>query len=60
MFFKVFKLILCKKTCFLSVFVTHLVSGLSFSPIVSLNGPIIKFFNFGQRVLQLFRECVAT
>ena len=58
--FKGFQVDFMWKTWFLGVFTTHFASGLSHSPVVSLNGPIIKFFNFGQRVLWLSRECVVT
>ena len=52
-FSKFFKLILCEKKCLLGVFATHFASGISPSLVVSLNGPILKFFNFEQRVSQL-------
>ena len=55
-FSKFFKLFLCTKTCFLGVFVTHFTCKLSWE----LNGPILKFFSFTQRVSRLFRGCFAS
>ena len=60
MFFKVFQVDFVWKTCFLSVFATHLASRLCPNLVTSLNGQIIKFFNFEQRLLRLSHECVAT
>ena len=56
MFFKVFKIVFVWKTCFLGVFVTHFMCKLSWE----LNGPILKFFSFTQRVLRLFCDCFAS
>ena len=44
------------KTCFLSVFMTYFMCKLSWE----LNGPILKFFSFTQRVSWLFRDCFAS
>ena len=52
-FFKVFQIVFVWKTCFLGVFVTYFMCKLSWE----LNHPILKFFNFGQRVSRLFRGC---
>ena len=56
MFFKVFQVVFVWKTCFPSVFVTHFMCKLNWE----LNDPILKFFNFTQRVSQLFRSCFAS
>ena len=56
MFFKVFQIVFVWKTCFLGVFVTHFTCKLSWE----LNGPILKFFSFTQRVSQLFHGCFAS
>ena len=51
-FSKFFKLFLCEKHVFLGVIVTYFMCKLN----RKLEGSILKFFNFGQRVLWLFRE----
>ena len=56
MFFKVFQIVFVWKTCFLGVFVTHFMCKLSWE----LNGQILKFFSFTQRVSWLFRYCFAS
>ena len=56
MFFKVFQVVFVWKTCFLGVFVTHFICKLSWE----LNGPILKFFSFTQKVSRLFRDCLAS
>ena len=56
MFFKVFQIVFVWKTCFLDVFVTHFTCKLSWK----LNGQILKFFSFTQRVSRLFRGCFAS
>ena len=52
MFLKVLQVVFVWKTCFLGVFVTHFMCKFNWE----LNCPNLKFFNFGQRVSQLFRE----
>ena len=44
------------KTCFLGVFVTYFMCKLS----CELNGQILKFFNFEQRVSRLLHDCFAS
>ena len=56
MFFKVFQIVFVWKTCFLGVFVTYFMCKLSYE----LNGQILKFFSFGQRVSWLFHGCFAS
>ena len=51
-----FKLFFVWKTYFLGVFVTHFMCKLSWE----LNGPILKFFSFTQRVSRLFRGYFAS
>ena len=46
----------CVKNMFLSVFMTYFMCKLSWE----LNGPILKFFSFTQRVSWLFRDCFAS
>ena len=53
MFFKVFQIVFVWKTFFPGVFITYFMCKLS----RELNGPILKFFNFGQRVLRLSHNC---
>ena len=55
-FSKFFKLFFVWKTCFLGVFVIYFMCKLNWE----LNGPILKFFNFGQRVSQLFCDYFAS
>ena len=52
MFSKFFKLFLCEK----DVFVTHFMCKFNWE----LNGPILKFFSFPQKVSRLFRDCLAS
>ena len=52
MFFKAFQVVFVWKTCFLGVFVTHFMCKLNYE----LNGPNLKFFNFGQKISWLFRD----
>ena len=52
MFFKVFQIVFVWKTCFLGVFVTLFMCKLNWE----LNGPILKFFSFTQRVSRLFHK----
>ena len=52
MFSKFFKLFLCEK----DVFVTHFMCKFSWE----LNGPILKFFSFTQKVSWLFHDCLAS
>ena len=52
----VFQVIFMWKTCFLGVFMTHFICKLNWE----LNGPILKFFSFTQRVSQPFRGCFAS
>ena len=56
MYFKIFQIVFVWKICFLGVFVTYFMCMLSWV----LNGPILKFFSFGQRVSWLFRGCFAS
>ena len=56
LFFKVFQIVFVWKKCFLGVFVTHFICKLSWE----LNGPILKFFSFTQKVSRLFRDCLAS
>ena len=52
MFFKVFQDVFMGKTCFLGVFVTYFMYKFSYE----LNGSILNFFNFRQKVSLLFHE----
>ena len=51
-FSKFFQIVFMWKTCFLGVFVTHFMCKLN----SELNGPNLKFFNFGQKISWLFRD----
>ena len=51
-FFKNFQIVFVWKTCFLGVFVTYFMGKLSWE----LNGQILKFFSFTQRIPRLFHE----
>ena len=53
MFFKVFQIVFVWKTCFLGVFVTYFMCKFNWE----LNGPIPKFFSFGQKISWLFHSC---
>ena len=54
--FQILQIVFVWKTFFLGVFVTHFMCKLSWE----LNGPILKFFSFTQRVSQPFRGCFAS
>ena len=56
MFVKVFQIVFVWKICFLGFFVTYFMCKFNWE----LNGPILKFFSFGQRVSLLFRSCFAS
>ena len=48
----VFQVVFVWKTCFLGVYVTHFMCKINWE----LNGPNLKFFNFGQKISRLFRD----